>query len=343
MKKLFLTLGLLGTFGLSFAQDPHFSQPEMAPSMLNPALAGANYDIQANVAYRNQWSSVGYAFQTMYASADMRLVTDARQPKGYFGVGVAFMNDVAGGARVTNNSIAINLAYHIILDKGHTLGLGANTGFGFNSISGTNGRWASQFDGVQYNMLIPSGESFQAATYSFFDLGAGLLYSFKKKEYYMTKNDSRQVNIGFSAYHLTRPQHSFIDKSVARMPMRFVGFVNVSYGLDNTNLLIEPGVYYMQQGRARDILLGSDVRYILRDKSQRTTAYDISTFGLGLYYRNFDALFIRASYEYYGFKLSLGYDLNISTLATASRGLGGFELALRWTIDDPFVQTRIKK
>jgi type IX secretion system PorP/SprF family membrane protein len=343
MKKLLLSLGFTGLVGLSFAQDPHFSQPEMAPSMLNPALAGANYDIQANVAYRNQWNSVGYAFQTMYASADMRIVSDKRQPKGYFGLGIAFMNDVAGGARLTNNEIKLNLAYHIILDKGHTLGLGVNSGFGFHSISGTNGRWASQFDGVQYNMLTPSGESFQAANFSFFDLGAGLLYSFKKKEYYMTKNDSRQVNIGFSAYHVTRPQHSFVDKSVARLPMRFVGFANVSYGLDNTNLLIEPGVYYMQQGKARDILVGSDVRYVLRDKSQRTTAYQISTFGLGLYYRNFDALFIRGSYEYFGFKISLGYDFNISSLATASRGLGGFELALRWTIDDPFVETRIKK
>lgn len=343
MKKLLFTLSLASTIGVTYAQDPHFSQPELAPSMLNPALAGANYDIQANVAYRNQWNSVGYAFQTMYASADMRLVSDARNPKGYFGIGVAFVNDVAGGARITNNSIGLNVAYHIILDKGHTLGLGVNSGFGFNSISGTNGRWASQFDGVQYNMLIPSGESFQAANYSFFDLGAGLLYTFKKKEYYMTKNDSRLVNVGFSAYHLTRPQHSFIDKSVARMPIRFVGFVNVSYGLDNTNMLIEPGVYYQQQGKARDILVGTDIRYILKDKSQRTTAYEVSTFGFGVFYRNFDALFARVSYEYYGFKASLGYDFNISSLASASRGLGGFEIALRWTIDDPFVETRIKK
>jgi type IX secretion system PorP/SprF family membrane protein len=343
MKKICIALGLLGFVSLSYAQDPHFSQPELSPSMLNPALVGANFDVQANVSYRNQWNSIGNPFQTMYASADMRLVSDKRNPKGYFGVGFAFMNDVAGGARITNNAIALNVAYHIILDKGHTLGLGTNLGFGFNSISGTNGRWASQFDGLQYNMLAPSGESFQAANFSFFDIGAGLLYSFRKKEYYMTKNDSRAVNVGFSAYHLTRPQHSFVDKSVARLPMRFVGFVNVSYGLDNTNLLIEPGAYYQQQGKARDILLGTDVRYILKDKSQRTTAFNVQTFGMGLFYRNFDALFVRASYEHFGFKLSLGYDINISSLASASRGMGGFELALRWTLDDPFVETRIRK
>ena len=181
MKKICIALGLLVFVSLSYAQDPHFSQPELSPSVLNPALVGANFDVQANVSYRNQWNSIGNPFQTIYASADMRLVSDKRNPKGYFGVGFAFMNDVAGGARITNNAIALNVAYHIILDKGHTLGLGTNLGFGFNSISGTNGRWASQFDGLQYNMLAPSGESFQAANFSFFDIGAGLLYSFRKK------------------------------------------------------------------------------------------------------------------------------------------------------------------
>jgi len=343
MKKSLFAFIFCGLVAVSRAQDPHFSQMEMVPSALNPALVGANFDLQANVAYRNQWNSVGYAYQTTSGSVDLRLVSDKRNPRGYFGFGLAFMNDVAGGARITNNNLALNVAYHVILEKGHTLGLGVNSGFGFNSVSGTNGRWASQFDGVQYNMLLPSGEFFQAENYSFFDLGAGLLYSFNKKEYYMTKNDSRRVNIGFSAYHLTRPQHSFVDKSVARLPMRFVGFANVSYGVDNTNLLIEPGVYYQQQGKARDILVGTDVRYVLRDKSQRTTAYSVSTFGLGLFYRNFDAMIARMSYEVYGFKVSLGYDFNISSLSSASRGLGGFEIALRWTLDDPFVETRIRK
>jgi type IX secretion system PorP/SprF family membrane protein len=343
MKKTIISLCVLWSVSSLLAQDPHFSQPEMAPSMLNPALSGANYDIQANVSYRNQWNSVGYAFQTTYTSVDMRFKSEERDPSGYFGVGIAFLNDVAGGARLTNNAINLNLAYHIILDDGHTIGLGANTGFGFNSISGTNGRWASQFDGVQYNMLIPSGENFQAATYSIFDVGAGLLYTFKKQEFYLTKNDSRRVNVGVSAFHLNRPQLSFVGPKIARLPIRYVAFANVSYGMDNTNLIIEPGVYYMQQGKARDILVGSDLKYVLRDRSQRTTAYEISTFGLGMYYRNFDALFLRASYEFQGFKLSMGYDVNISSLATASRGMGGFEIALRWTIDDPFIETRIRK
>lgn len=343
MKKLLFSIyAMLGTTCL-FAQDPHFSQYDLTPSMISPALAGANHDIQANTAYRNQWNSVGYAFQTTYMSAEVRIIPDKRIPKGYWGMGIAFLNDAAGSARMTQNALGLNFAYHILLQEGHTFGLGLNTGVAFNSISGTNGRWASQFDGVEYNMIIPSGEQFSAVTYSVFDVGAGLLYTFNKKEAYMTKNDSRRVNAGISAYHLNRPQHSFIDRDVAKLPIRYVGFFNMVYGLDNTKLVVEPGVYYQQQGKARDILAGSMLKYVLKDQSARTTAYEASMIGLGLFYRNFDALVARMSYEQFGFKLSLGYDFNISSLARASRGFGGFEIGLRWTLDDPFTATRIKK
>lgn len=343
MKKFLFSVFALTGFTAILAQDPHFSQNDFVPAFINPALVGANHDIQANSAYRNQWNSFGEAFQTTYLSAEMRVIPNKRIPKGYWGLGVVFTNDVAGSARMTNSAVGLNAAYHILLQEGHTFGLGVNSGFAFNSISGSNGRWASQFDGVEYNMLIPSGEQFNAATYSVFDIGAGLLYTYKKKEMYMTKNDSRQINIGASAYHLNRPQHSFVDRDVAKLPMRFVGFVQMVYGLNDTRLVLEPGAYYMQQGRARDILVGSMVKYIIQDQSARTTAYDASAVGLGLFYRNFDALVARMSYEQFGFKLSLGYDFNISSLARASRGFGGFEIGLRWHIDDPYTPTRIKK
>ena len=87
MKKLLFSIfTLLGTMSL-YAQDPHFSQYDLTPSMISPALAGANHDIQANTAYRNQWNSVGYAFQTTYMSAEVRLISGKRIPKGFWGLG----------------------------------------------------------------------------------------------------------------------------------------------------------------------------------------------------------------------------------------------------------------
>ena len=342
MKKIICCSLIFLCLSSAYGQDPHFSQMDLVPGNLNPALAGANYDAQVHSLYRNQWNSVGYAFQTTTVAADLRLVTDRRNPRGYFGIGVNFMNDVAGSARMTNNALGVNFAYHLRLENNHYLGLGTNFGFAYSSVSGTNGRWASQFDGVEYNMLIPSGENFQAATYSTFDIGAGMVYTYKKREVYMTKNDTRHVNIGFAAYHLNRPQHSFIDQSVARMPIRFAGFVKVAYGIDNSNLIVEPGLYYNHQGRTRDLLIGSDLRYILQDKSQRTNHSQISTLGFGVYYRALDALVARMSYEYSGFRASIAYDFNISPLSRSSKTFGGFEIGLSWIIDN-LIDDRLKK
>jgi hypothetical protein len=55
------------------AQDIHFSNTEYAPLILNPALAGANSPIQANMAYRTQWGQLGSSFRT--AAATVRLPT----------------------------------------------------------------------------------------------------------------------------------------------------------------------------------------------------------------------------------------------------------------------------
>jgi len=41
------------------AQDLHFSNPEYSPLILNPALAGANSGMQANLNYRTQWGKLG--------------------------------------------------------------------------------------------------------------------------------------------------------------------------------------------------------------------------------------------------------------------------------------------
>ncbi|MFI5151315.1 MAG: type IX secretion system membrane protein PorP/SprF, partial [Bacteroidia bacterium] len=47
------------------AQDTHFSQFYMSPLTQNPAMAGAVYDMQALINYRNQWSSIATPFKTM--------------------------------------------------------------------------------------------------------------------------------------------------------------------------------------------------------------------------------------------------------------------------------------
>src|SRR5690554_4234681 len=123
MKQLIILIGIFA-FSITNAksQDIHFSQMAMSPLTLNPALTGAVYDFQANVNYRNQWLTVGEAYQTISASADTKLNFNYKHnKKAYFAVGVDFYHDRAGLVTVASNNFNLHLATHIVLTEHSTL------------------------------------------------------------------------------------------------------------------------------------------------------------------------------------------------------------------------------
>src|SRR4051812_44080224 len=66
------------------AQDPHFSQYNEQPALINPALTGAVTNIRASVNYKEQWRSISRPFKTMGASFEVRSIGN-RKRVGRFG------------------------------------------------------------------------------------------------------------------------------------------------------------------------------------------------------------------------------------------------------------------
>ena len=337
MKRIILGIGLffIVPFGIH-AQDIHFSQMVFSPLTLNPAMAGANYDLEASLNYRTQWNSVADPFQTFGASFDMRLNgKDKRTKKAFFALGVDFFNDRAGSDKITTNHANLHFATHIKLNENNSLGAGIYGGFGSRTIDPNSSRWANQYNGMDYDASLPTGEDFRSASFKVFDVGAGLVYSYHTDDSRVASNNNKRINVGFAAYHLNQPSFSFLQNSSEKMYMRFSGFVNASFGITNTHVIIEPGVYYQQQGKAREILLGLYGKYIISGQSQITSFVKQTTVGLGLFYRNQDALIAKAIVEWNGIGLGFAYDFNLfSSLLDVSHSKGGFEIALRWLVPD---------
>lgn len=342
MKRILILVCALLSMNSVLSQDVHFSQMSYSPLTLNPGLTGANHDLQAIVNYRTQWNSVAEPFQTMAASFDMRVNPNKRGKKGHLALGLNFFNDRAGAARVTTNNVNLNVAYHVLLSDGHTFGGGAYVGWAQRSFNPAAGKWGSQYDGMAYNGNLSSGESFNSASFHMFDAGAGIVYTFSAEEMYMSANNSTKVNAGFGVYHLNRPSFSFINQTDEKMYMRFSGFVNGAFGIGNSNLIVEPGVYYHQQGKAREILFGTYARYILQEGSRRTTNLERTSFALGAFYRNQDALIIKALFQWSGLEIGAAYDVNLSSLTAASRARGGIEFFVRWVMPSPLATTRAR-
>jgi type IX secretion system PorP/SprF family membrane protein len=316
------------------AQDIHFSHMEFSPLTLNPALAGANSPMQGIVNYRSQWSSVATPYTTMAASFDARFNENKRNKSGIFAGGINFFNDKAGDMGVKTTIANVNLAYHLILDRTSTLGLGIYTGFGQRSIDPSGGRWASQYDGMSYNAGYTSGEQFTTPDFTYLDAGTGLVYTYRNGSGYMTQNNQRVFNGGFAVYHVNRPKYSFLNRDDEQLYMRFSAFVNAEIGVTNTRGAFLPGIYYQRQKSAQEILFGTYYKYILHEGSRHTGFTRPMAGYIGLFGRFKDAMVAKFMFEWDQFSAGFGYDINISSLTEVSNARGGFELFLRFNAGD---------
>jgi type IX secretion system PorP/SprF family membrane protein len=332
MKKIILTSLLAISFGInqSSAQDVHFSHFSQSPLTLNPALAGANYEMQGLINYRNQWKQVAEPFKTTAASFDMRLNSNKRNKTGHLAAGINFFNDQAGEAKVVSNNVNLNLAYHVLINDENTIGGGLYTGFGQRYIAPESGQWASQYDGMAYDPSLNSGETFLTDRFSIADVGAGVVYTYKKSEGYMTKNDNLWINVGAAGYHLNRPKYSFLNAPEERLYVRISTFANAIIGINNTRISLMPAIYYQRQGTAQEILMGNYFRFLIKESSNYTGYYKAAAASVGVFYRNKDAAIIKGMLEWGDYAFGVAYDFNVSTLSEASTGRGGIEFFLRY-------------
>ena len=331
--KNIIALASLMVSSLSFGQDVHFSQMEYSPINLNPALSGANSALQGVVNYRSQWKSVAVPYKTIGASIDGRFNENKRGKNGIIAGGLSFFNDQSGDLQVNTTNIKLSAAYHLFLDRTSTLGLGIYGGWGQRSISPNDGRWGNQYDGMAFNDALPSNETFNSPSFSFLDAGAGLVYTYKNSEGYMTQNNQRQFNGGVAFYHVNNPTFSFIENSEEKLYMRWSLFFNGIIGIENSRGAFEPGIYFNRQKSSMEILYGGYYRHTITEGSKVTGRSKPFFFHIGLFHRWGDALVAKSMLEWYEYSVGFAYDINVSSLTEVSRAQGGFEVFLRYNME----------
>ena len=117
-KHYFILLFSFFIFRLCCAQDPHYSQFFASPLTLNPANTG-NFDgdFRANSNYRNQWPSINNAFKTYTVSIDAPIFEKKIPTYDRMGIGIVAMSDRSGNGLLSENDVAISVAYKKSLDE----------------------------------------------------------------------------------------------------------------------------------------------------------------------------------------------------------------------------------
>jgi type IX secretion system PorP/SprF family membrane protein len=256
---------------------------------------------------------------------------DKREKNGILAAGIHFFSDQAGDLKLNTNNVNLNIAYHLIIKRNNTFGLGLHGAFSQRSIALNNERWSNQYDGTAYNNTI-TGEIVTNSEVAFFDVGAGLLYTYKSDKGYMGQNKGCKINSGLAVYHVNQPGIAFISSSSEKLNMRISAFANASFSIPNTMTAILPGIYYQNQGVANELLVGSSFKFNIQQGSQVTGFNKPLALSLGLYTRVKDAMVAKAIFEYDQYSLGFAYDINLSSLSPASKGRGAFELFLRFNM-----------
>jgi type IX secretion system PorP/SprF family membrane protein len=344
MKKLFLLpLPLFCLPLFSVAQDVHFSQMPETPLLLNPAEAALGHDVLAIINYKDQWKSISTtsAYKTFNVSGDFAFM---KKPNGnHLGLGVDVFSDKAGDGAMATTTGQLHLSGVISANDNNSFSAGIYGGFGQRSLQYDKLYWDNQYDGMNYNSGLPSGEPATFANHTYVDFGAGLGWFYGKGHSTLSSNDQKTFNAGIALQHINQPSYSFYGDGGQKLPMRLVQHATADIGIKNWNVVLEPTYIVMIQGGHHEITAGMLFKYIMQDASKYTGRKKPAAFSLGGYYRYSDAFIIATRYEFSNYSIGMSYDLNLSNLKTASKSKGGFEISLRFMSPNPFGKTTTTK
>ncbi len=321
------------------AQDFHFSQFDETPVQLNPSNTGVHHEIQLIANYKDQWQSISSPFKTFVVSFDTRLL---RKKKNHIGFGFDFLNDKAGDAAVSTNQFNFSLSGIIPVSRKSLFSAGLQVGYAQHTINTGSLTWGNQYNtsAMAFDASRTSGESITTGSFGYVDLGAGINYSYGTDEMYISANNARKVNIGFSVFHPHQPVYSFYGDASQKLFTKFVFNGNAAIGIKNTNLVLKPSYIIFIQGPAKEITPGMMFQYILQDPSKYTGNKKPAAFAIGAYYRLQDALIPVVKFEYANYEIGFSYDVNLSQLKTVTTTRGGLEISLRFVAPSAFSKPR---
>jgi len=316
------------------AQDVHFSQTDFSPLTLNPALAGASATFNGIAMYRSQYGSFTSPYKTFLGSFDGRLSSGLRNTNGMLGAGLSFFNDRMGDGFFNQTTVGLNLSYALKVSRFNKVAVGLNSTFGQCAANPEAGQWGSQYDGTGFNASMASGENFYQQSFSYFDLGVGAVYTYQTDIANITNEADKGFSVGFAAYHVNNPRYSFYNSSIQNLAVRYSWFANGNIGLDRTNGVLQPAVYFHRQKKSNELLYGVSYKQLLQKASTETDKVKEIAFSLGLFSRLKDALIVKAMVFYGPFSTGFAYDINTSRLSLVSNFRGGFEMFVRYNVNN---------
>lgn len=308
-RTIFMACGVFMTLN-SAGQDQQFTQFYSAPTLLNPAFAGASAQSRFSTLYRNQWSLVPGGFKSY------RFAYDHYASSINSGFGIVAGSDNLGTGSLKTSSLQLQYAYEVKVKRGLffrpalQLGLVSKT-LDFGNL-------------VFYDQMIRDGDpSYEAISYGparYFDASAGaLLYSAK-------------AWLGASVFHMNRPNEAIYDATTEIIPARLSFHGGLRKKIKSN--------YYSKVGK--DVVLAFNYQAQGKFDQLDIGIYtELNPVVLGLWYRglpvksnqyqhpNRDSFSALIGFQTGKYKVGYSYDITTSQLAVGNTG-GSHEISFTY-------------
>lgn len=305
MRQTLLFLFLLLLAGSLSSQDIHYSQFYNQPLNVNPGKTGIfNGDKRVNLSYRSQWRTVPVPWTTFSGSFDRKFYPKYGQ-QHFWSAGVLFNYDLQSRLVDINlTNINITGSWTKILNEQNLLTIGALVGYATRGFDATSLTFDRQWNGIEFDGTLATGEDFNTSRIGFFENSLGLNYRWQRTA-------RTKLDLGVAGYHILKPSINFIEGSNddirlgTRLTLTGVGSFQLSDKLD----IQLNGLFQNQEDSNEVILSGLGKIYINQNRGKELQLH------LGFGWRSGQSLFPVIALQHRQLYFSLNYDIDVTDFA----------------------------
>lgn len=306
-KVLFSFVLFLAGWGMSYSQDPHFSQYYANPVYLNPAFAGTSICPRIIMNYRNQWPSISGAYTTYSASYDQHVENLAG------GVGLMFVTDKAGEGTLNTNMVSGVYSYRLPINRLFSLKAALQVSYFQKSIDWEKLTFGDQIDPRYGFVRFTTEKKPSELTKGTADFAVGIL------------GYGENIYGGVAVHHLTEPKEGFFSDS--KLPMKITAHIGGMIGLKQNHKrrriddpTISPNLLFMKQGDFEELNYG--------------LYFNKYPLVCGVWFRqgfdNPDAFIALIGLQTSVVKIGYSYDMTVSKLSNVSGGAHEVSFAMQF-------------
>jgi type IX secretion system PorP/SprF family membrane protein len=340
----------------AYSQDLHFSQYNENPSLINPALTGVYSVFRASAVYKDQWRGATVPFKTFGVSVESKFKPNnwtkvdgqaMRFSKTSFGRlagGLSCFNDRAGDGNMSSTKLNLSLSSFVRVSEYSNLSLGLQGSFVQRKIDFSSLVFSNQFNGSGYDAGMLSGEQAAPQTFNYVVVSAGLNWSYASKENILISNDQTKANIGVAFFNINQPKQYYLANQNTNLMIKTVFHGDLLYNFRGTNMGIAPSYLLQFQGKSKEIVAGTFLKYYIKEDSKYTGIILRSSINFGAFYRYGDALILAVNFDKrQKYSIGFSYDINLSGFSKSTYLRGGPEFTLRYNTANAYLYQKKPK